>query len=485
MSHGDHLTAGLLAVLPAAVLLVTGLATVLLDRGRPAAPGLLRAVAASGLVLALLAQLAGLLPLQPSRAAFLAAQGDATIDRFGILAGAMVLVLGLGGVLAVPWALGRLRPHLGTYCAALLGLSAGADIVCNSGSLPGLYGGAELAGISGVLMIAVDKRAAGSNRGALRLLISGGVGSGVALYGMALLVGLSGHLRLTDLAATLPGGALAATAVTLVLAGLLFKLAVAPLLLDTDDPRGGVATGTLAPLVAVSIVAGYAGVARLVAVLPAGTRVPVEGILAVLAAGALLGGGLRALQAGTVAGLARALAGSGVGLLLVALVGTRATSGGITAGLLQAAALGGGLLAMGALGAPVEGAGHSHRLRGLGHRHPRGALTVACGVVILAGVPPLLGALARAAVMESALLSGFGWLAVVTAVAWLLSLIACARALSAVYAGGAEVDAQLRDRRPQAGGRWALGFAGVLLAAPLFLQQLTGIAGRAASAVLR
>lgn len=486
MTGREHLAAGFFAVLPALVLLLAGLIAALLDRTRRQAAAARRGVAAIGMSVALSVQLLGLLPLQPARSELLAAQGDASLDRFGVLAGALVIVLGLMTVVALPTPLGRLRPHLGAYSGALLALTAGGTIVCNSRALPGLYAGAELAGVSAVILVGLDKRSRGGARSAARLLVSGGVGSALALYGMALIVGLSGHTQVTDLARDLPGGALSGAAVTLVLAGLLLKLAVAPLLVDRDEARGGLAAATLAPLVAISTVAGYAFAARLMAVLPSGTRVPVEGALAALATVVGLGGAARSLRARTVADLANALGAAGVGLLLVALVGTRATSGGITSGLLAAAALGGGLLLLGSMPRPSETAqGGADALRGLGRRSPQGALTVVCGVAVLTGVPPLLGGLARAALLESAVLSGFGWLAVVTAVAWLLTLVAGGRALMVIYATGAALDARERDRHGGARTRWGLGLAGVLLAAPLFLQPLTGIAGRAAAAVLR
>ncbi len=110
------------------------------------------------------------------------------------------------------------------------------------------------------------RRNSRSSEAALKYLIYGGVASGVMLYGMSLLFGLSGSLDYSAIGASLSGGdsgPVVFVALLMVLVGLGYKIAMVPMHMWSPDVYEGAPLPITAYLAVGSKAAGFAMLIRL------------------------------------------------------------------------------------------------------------------------------------------------------------------------------------------------------------------------------
>src|SRR5262249_20136757 len=136
-----------------------------------------------------------------------------------------------------------------------------------SGSnLISIYVALELMALASYILAGYFKGEIRSTEAALKYFVLGAFASGVLLYGLSLVYGVSGRMGLTDLAqmaTTADDRNLAALGILLVLAGLLFKIAAVPFHVWTPDVYEGAPTPITAFFSVGPKVAAYAILARI------------------------------------------------------------------------------------------------------------------------------------------------------------------------------------------------------------------------------
>lgn len=242
--------------------------------------------------------------------AFDARTGLFLVDRLTsvgtlILASAALVTLWLSVTM-----LAAARLEQGSFHALVLLALAGMFVAIGAGHLAFLYVGLELTSVCLALLAAYDTRKPESLEAGLKLHLTGGLASGLMLFGMALLYGATGELAYGALWAGLDGGDwLGIAGLGLLLCGLFFKLALFPFhqwVSDVFDGAPKVASGFLA--VAMPATAVIVLLRLLDEAIPPGLA-PVSDLLVVLGiANIVVGHGL-ALVARSVK---RMLAGSGL-----------------------------------------------------------------------------------------------------------------------------------------------------------------------------
>ncbi|MHC4995325.1 MAG: NADH-quinone oxidoreductase subunit N, partial [Planctomycetota bacterium] len=131
-------------------------------------------------------------------------------------------------------------------------LSSARDLIC-------LYISLELATIPLYLLVAWRKRSARSIESGMKYVVLGAMSSGVLLFGLGILYGLSGTMNLAGIAAALDGATPALwLAIAMVTAGLGFKLALVPFHLWAAEVYHGAAAPVTAYLSVASKCAGLA-----------------------------------------------------------------------------------------------------------------------------------------------------------------------------------------------------------------------------------
>jgi NADH-quinone oxidoreductase subunit N len=354
-----------------------------------------------------------------------------------------------------------------------------------------------LLAVSLVLLTAMTKTSGLTAEAAFRQVLGGGISLATAVYGLVLIYAATGTTDLARLATgvrvdgTPVDGALAAVGIALVVVGLLSVIGVPPLQAWTRHLQEA----------APGVVAGFGSALGVVAGTAVLARFAVEGfgsghsrwtlLVTVLAAIAMLSGGLLSLQANTIRRLIADLSIVQAGFLLLAVAATgTGVSGAAAAGptallftLLGAAAA---LMAVLLLAGIFDAAGLGTSLdayRGVGRRAPATAVFLSLGLLALAGLPPLAGFVGRLLIAESALDAGAGWAVGAGAVAVVLSATAVLRWLAAMYADD-NLEAPFAVSTTRLSSRltaWAAAGLGLLLAA--FAGPLLSLAGAGATAL--
>lgn len=266
-----------------------------------------------------------------------------------------------------------------------------------------------------------------SQEASMKYFLLGAFASAFFLFGVALLYGFAGSVRLSEIGVAINevGGLdpLLLAGALLVLVGLLFKVGAVPFHSWTPDVYQGAPTPITGFMAACTKIAAFGALLRIVYAVLA----PLEWDLMPL----MWGVAVLTMLVGTVVAIVqtdvkRMLAYSSVAHAGFVLVGVVAlTQSGITSVLFYLVAY--GLATIGAFGivslvrevnagpggAVVAEATHLSQWSGLGHKHPVLAGAFALFLLSFAGIPLTAGFTGKFAVFSAALEGGLGWLVVV------------------------------------------------------------------------
>jgi NADH-quinone oxidoreductase subunit N len=490
----------LLGLLPAVMLAFGALLCAVVAALRPRTrSSLYRSVALLTTVGAFVSSLVELLAMRPSvdGVGLVAYSGGLVVDRFHVFGTVLVLLVLVLTVLGAEGYMRRVPARAGAFCA-LLELSAAASVMLLAQrEMAAFVAAFALLVVCLTLLTAMTKTSVLTAEAAIRQVLAGGVAIALAVYGLALLYVAAGTTDLTKLSAGVRvhggaiDGALVVVGVALVVVGLLVVAGAPPLqawMRHTQETAPGAIAGFTSAL---GTVTGAAVLARF-AVDGFGSGSPRWTVLVdVLAATAMLVGGVLALRATTIRRLIADLSIAQAGFLLLALAATGHGLSGASVGgptsllfslLAAAAALVAVLLLAGVFDAAGLGAGID-AYRGAGRRAPATAAFLALGLLGLAGVPPLAGFFGRLLAAESALDAGGGWVVAIAGVALVLCGVAVVRWLAVMYGEDtSEAPFSVRTTPPVARtAAWTAASLGLLFAA--FAGPLISLAGGGATAL--
>ncbi len=171
------------------------------------------------------------------------------LDSFARFFDALFLVGALLTVLVSYRYLDIERAQHSEYYALILLATSGMMFMAGALDLITLFIGLELMSISTYILVGMLRHSRRSNEGALKYFLLGAFSSGVILYGMSLLYGVTGttYLReIGDALANLPSSGLVVLAIVLMTAGLCFKVAAAPFHMWVPDAYEGAPTAVTA-----------------------------------------------------------------------------------------------------------------------------------------------------------------------------------------------------------------------------------------------
>ncbi|WP_437754410.1 NADH-quinone oxidoreductase subunit N [Sorangium sp. So ce1389] len=346
----------------------------------------------------------------------------------------------------------ELRREPGEFFALILVLSLGMNLMAASRHLLLIYLSLELVSVISFVLAGFKINDAKSSEAALKYVIFGGVASGIMLYGMSWIFGITASMRLGECAARI--AALTAqqgrvpevvfVGVACMLAGFGYKISAVPFHMWTPDVYEGAPTPVTAFL---SVGPKAAGLAVLVRffwdALGAGSASPaVETpwpvLAGCLAMATMTVGNLSALGQENVK---RMLAYSSIAHAGYMLLGFSVFSdAGVAAIVFYVVAycfmnLGAFLVVM----AVAEKSGGDETLsafRGLGRRAPLVAAAMAVFLVSLTGLPPMAGFVGKFYLFSALISAGGTWnwvVAVVGVLNSVISLFYYARVLRAMY----------------------------------------------------
>ena len=312
------------------------------------------------------------------------------------------------------------------YVLALFSM-LGQMIMISGNSMLSIYLGVELMSLSLYALVALRRDHAISTEAAMKYFILGALSSGFLLYGMSMIYGATGSLDLTAInqasAAAEANRTILVFGLVFVVAGLAFKLGVVPFHMWVPDVVQGAPTAVTLLLGGAPKLATFAMVIRiLVEGLPA-MAFDWQQMLLVLAVLSLAVGNITAIAQ---TNIKRMLAYSTIAQMGFVVLGMM--TGVVNGDNSDAAASYSAamyytityvLTTVGSFGLimMLARAGHEAEtiadFKGLGKRSPWFAVVMTILMFSLAGVPPMVGFMAKWAVLQAVVNAGMVWLSVV------------------------------------------------------------------------
>jgi NADH-quinone oxidoreductase subunit N len=344
----------------------------------------------------------------------------------------------------------RERKHgIGEYYFLLLGAAIGIFFMVSTNNLLLLVLGFELLSLSSYSLAGFHKGDRKSAEASMKYVIFGGLATGVMLYGMSLIYGLTGTLDLSKMASSPNLAAQLASspipfgvAVVLVLAGFAYKVSVAPFHFWTPDVYEGAPTPVTTFLAVASKAAGFGALLRFLGALfihaepnaigDYGERVGL--MLALLAAVTMTLGNLAAIGQSS---MKRMLAYSSIAHAGYVLIGIACMSrAGFSAALYYLAAY--YFMNLGAFGfvvyfEGVTGSDSIDSLKGMGFKAPLISIMMVAFLISLTGLPPTVGFYGKWLLFQAGVDSGYAWLVVLAGLNSAVSLFYYLRIAKALF----------------------------------------------------
>ncbi|MGH2663078.1 MAG: NADH-quinone oxidoreductase subunit N [Actinomycetota bacterium] len=360
--------------------------------------------------------------------------GSYVSDAFAVLFKVFFLVVALAVLLLSVRYFRDGRYYQGEYYFLLLSAILGMLTISSSRDLLMLFISLELVTAPAWLMAGFRKRDPRSNEASLKFFLIGILSTAVMLYGMSLIYGVTGTLKLDDIAARLgsaPQG-LAVASILFVVTGFAFKVSSVPFHFWAPDTYEGSPIPVAAFLSVASKAAGFAGLLQIMFLGFAPLAEFWTPLFAVLSVLTMTLGNLIALQQRQVVRLLAysSIAQAGYMLLPFALVG-----GGVDPAETNQLAFSSvviyiliyGVMNLGAFAVVIALAREApgamiSDFAGLGRRAPGLAVAMGMFLISLAGIPPLAGFFAKVFIFQAAIAGDQAWLAVVMVVNSVISL---------------------------------------------------------------
>ncbi|MGQ0657820.1 MAG: NADH-quinone oxidoreductase subunit NuoN [Chromatiales bacterium] len=321
----------------------------------------------------------------------------------------------------------RLRRLLsGEFFVLALMAVLGIMVLVSAGSLLTIYLGLELLSLSLYALVAMHRDSPAASEAAMKYFVLGALASGMLLYGMSMLYGVTGTLDLVDMAnaATAAGSdrLLMVFALVFIVVGVAFKLGLVPFHMWVPDVYEGAPTAVTLLIATASKVAAFAMAMRLLADGLQHLSGDWHRMLIALAVASMIIGNVVAIAQSNIKRMLAYSTINHMGFLLLGLLA--ATPSGYAGAMFYAIVY--ALMSLGAFGVIIligDAGRESDRLddfKGFTRRSPWFAFVMLIMMFSLAGVPPFAGFWAKWFVLKEVINAGHVWLA---AVAVLFSII--------------------------------------------------------------
>ena len=384
----------------------------------------------------------------------------------------------------------RERKHgIGEYYFLLLGAALGVFFMVGTTNLLLMVLGLELLSLASYALAGFHKADRRSAEASMKYVIFGGLSSGIMIYGVSLLYGLTGTIDLAQMGTSdgtaMPVGLVnqltqspvpVAIAVVMILAGFAYKVSVAPFHFWTPDVYEGAPTPVTTFLAVGSKAAGFGALLRFLGVLfmkdgvqdtvaEYGDRIGL--LLGILAAITMTIGNLAALRQSS---LKRMLAYSSIAHAGYVLIGLACmTESGFTAAMYYLAAY--YFMNLGAFGfllyfEGITGSSTIDSLKGMGPKAPLISVAMVAFLVSLTGLPPTVGFYGKYLLFLEGWQSGFAWLLMIAGANTVISLFYYFRVAKALFL--ADPSETVPPRQPL-----FVGFVAVLAIATVVLGVYT------------
>jgi NADH-quinone oxidoreductase subunit N len=307
----------------------------------------------------------------------------------------------------------------GEYFVLALFATLGIFVITSAGSLLTLYLGVELLALSQYALVAFDRDSPVAAESAMKYFVLGAIASGLLLYGISILYGVTGTFDLAELARRVGEGGASNVGLlfglAFLIAGIAFKFGAVPFHMWLPDVYHGAPTSVTLFLAAAPKLAYFALALRVLAEGLGGAVSAWQDMLVVLSVLSIAVGNVVAVAQ---TNLKRMLAYSTISNVGFILLGVLAgTPSGFRAALFYTIAyvtmVAGSFAMIVLLSRRGFEADRIEDFKGLAQQSPWFAWMMLLLMVSTAGVPPFVGFFAKLYVIQAVLDIGLTWLAVV------------------------------------------------------------------------
>ena len=301
----------------------------------------------------------------------------------------------------------------------VLGLFAvlGMMVMVSAHSLLTLYLGLELLSLALYAMVALQRDSVSSTEAAMKYFVLGALASGMLLYGMSLLYGVSGSLDIAELGAFVGGNTenvVLMLGVAFVVVGLAFKMGAVPFHMWVPDVYHGAPTSVTLFVGTAPKIAAFAMIMRLLVEGVGGLHDQWQDMLIMVAVLSIAVGNLIAIAQTNIKRMFAYSTISHVGFIFLGILA--GTENGYSSAMFYVIVY--ALMSMGGFGMILllsrKGfeADNLEDFKGLNERSPWFAAMMLILMFSMAGVPPTVGFYAKLSVLQSVVQVDLVWLAV-------------------------------------------------------------------------
>ncbi len=319
----------------------------------------------------------------------------------------------------------------------------GMMLMVSANNLLILYLGLELLSLCLYALVAFNRDDGKASEAAMKYFILGAIASGMLLYGMSILYGLSGSLQLSEISLAVSQAAEAGSAqnigmvfaLVFIIVGLAFKLGAVPFHMWMPDVYQGSPTAVTALIATAPKLAGFAIFIRLLAEGMGGLLVDWQQMLMVLAVLSLAVGNIVAIAQTNFKRMLAYSTISHVGFILLGILA--GTVAGYSSAMFYTITY--AMMSLGTFGIIMllarKGfeADEINDLKGLNQRSPWYAFIMMILMLSMAGVPLTAGFWAKVAVLNAVIDVNLIWLAIIAVFFSIIGIFYYLRIIKVMY----------------------------------------------------
>lgn len=366
------------------------------------------------------------------------------VDAFAVF---MKLVIILAAFFVVLFSMNSMelesyRSRIGEFYMMLSGMVLGMMLMVGATNLLLMYLAFEVTSISSYVLVGFTKKSGRSSESSMKYIIYGAVSSGIMLYGLTLLIGVTGATDIYGINQALSSGisqpAIFNLSVAMILVGMGFKVAVVPFHFWAPDIYEGAPFSIAAILAVASKVAAFGLMIRFFSVsfstvsdtavngiwqMLFTEQVPWDLIIGIMAALAMIVGNLTALMQDNIKRMLAysSIAHAGYILMGVVIFSEQGISSILVYLFIYL------FMNLGAFYTAMLFSDSVHTesieaYKGLGHRAPLEGISMTIFLVSLTGLPPTGGFIAKLYIFGAAVNAGWIWLVAIAGLTTVISL---------------------------------------------------------------
>lgn len=329
------------------------------------------------------------------------------------------------------------------YVLGLFGL-LGMMVMISANHFLSIYLGLELLSLSLYAMVAFDRENPKASESAMKYFVLGAIASGMMLYGMSMVYGMTGSLNIVEVAQAIESmdssNIVLVFGLVFMVIGLSFKLGAVPFHMWLPDVYHGSPTTVTSYIASAPKVAGFAMIMRILSESMGSLQSDWQGMLVIMAVLSLIIGNVIAIAQTNLKRMLAYSTISHVGFILLGILS--GTQEGYSASMFYTLVY--ALMSLGGFGVIIlltrSGfeADELNDLKGLNQRSPWYAFIMLILIFSMAGIPPTVGFWAKLAVLKAVVNIDMLWLALVAVFFSIIGIYYYLRVIKLMYFDDAE-----------------------------------------------